>query len=497
MRRWGKGPFVALGAITAMLSLNVVSAAPSGAASAEDAVVACRAAIGTVPEVGERACRTGEALVRGPANTCRNVALNDSCAVIDGRAAGAAHMAAYAKSWTHRALTLQRQLDDNVPLARATIPHTHNSFNSSVYAPPTLTNQDPNQIYSMFDQLQMDVRAIEMDVHWVPSAYGNAKTGYKAVTLCHGQVQSGVHVGCSIDRPLEYGLSELRTWLERPENRREVVLLYLENNLDENTMAHNLTAAALHKVLGDLVARPPANKPCAALPTSVTPAALRAAGHRVIIVGNCGPGAWGSWVFERGNESNWVEAGSGPGDDYPGIKTGCVAERKRAGGGHAIVRWYEDSTWVSAMVSGESGKLTTTEAAAMAKCGATLIGFDQLTPEDPRLPAIVWSWAPNEPAASDGHVQCAASAPDGHFHERGCGENHSFVCSTGPDNWSVTTAPGPWPAGRAACAAEFPGSSFAVPANGWENSLVRTAANGRTVWLRYADHGGTGDWVPR
>jgi hypothetical protein len=404
-------------------------------------------------------------------------------------------MRAYAKSWVHRALTLQRGLDDDVAFAQSTILHTHNSFNSSVYAPPTLTNQDPNQIYSMFDQLQMDVRAIEMDVHWVPSAYGTAKTGYKAVTLCHGQVQAGVHIGCSIDRPLEYGLSELHTWLNRPENRNEVVLLYLENNLDGNPMAHDLVGSALQHVLGDLVARPPEDKPCAPLPTSTTPASLRAAGHRVIIVGNCGPGSWGSWVFERGNNTNWVESGSGPGDDYPGLRTGCAAERKRAGSGHAIVRWYEDSTWLTAMVNGDSDHLTTTEATAMANCGATLIGFDQLTPEDPRLAAVVWSWAQNEPRAANRAPLCAASTGDTHFHARTCSEKHSFACALGPDHWVVTTAAQQWAKGSSACAAEFPGSRFAVPANGWQNSLMRAAARGTTVWLNYADVNGADDWV--
>ncbi len=359
MHRWGKGLFIALSALTAAFGLTAPSAR---AASAHDVVDGCRTAVGTVPQVGERSCRSVEQILRGNANGCRNLGLDDTCAVLDGREAGASHVNKYAKTWTHRALTLQRALDDDVPFARSMMLHTHNSFNSAVYAPPTVTNQDPNQIYSIFDQLQMDIRAIEMDVHWAPSAYGTSKTGYQAVTLCHGQVQAGVHIGCSIDRPLEFGLAELRNWLKRAENRNEVVLLYLENNLDDNVMAHDLVGAALQRSLGNLVARPPADKPCAPLPTSTTPAALRAAGHRVIIVGNCGPGAWGSWVFERGDNKNWVESGSGPGDDYPGLKTGCAAERKRVGSGRAIVRWYEDSTWLTAMVGGDSDHLTPNEA---------------------------------------------------------------------------------------------------------------------------------------
>ncbi len=437
MHRWGKHTVVAFAALVAMSGIGgiggigAIDASPAAAAaSAADAVAGCRSAIGTVPQVGERSCRSVEQVLRGFANGCRNLGQADTCAVFDGRQVGPSHMQAYAKSWTHRALTLQRELDDDVAFARSTILHTHNTFNSPVYAPPTLTNQDPNQIYSIFDQLQMDIRAIEMDVHWVPSAYGTANTGFNAVTLCHGQVQAGVHLGCTIDRPLEFGLAELRNWLEQPENKREVVLLYLENNLDENVLAHDLVAQALQRGLGDLIVRPPADKPCTPLPTLTTPATLRAAGHRVIIVSDCGPGAWGSWVFERGDKKNWVESGSGPGDDYPGLKTGCATERKRVGSGQAIVRWYEDSTWLTAMVEGDSPQLTSIEASKMAACGATLIGFDQLTPEDPRLNAVVWSWAKNEPVQSAG--RCATSAPDSYFHAKPCTEQRlSFPRSGG------------------------------------------------------------------
>jgi hypothetical protein len=419
--------------------------------------------------------------------------LNAACNQLDGRRTGSRHIVNYLNTWTHRALRLQRGLADNVAFARQSMLHTHNSFNSSVYL-PTVTNQDPNQIYSMADQLDMDVRAIEMDVHWVPSVYGTPRSFGRAVVLCHGNVPArGVHLGCSSDRWFPAGLNELRHWLLRPENANEVVLLYLENNLDDNKLAHNTAADELAAGLGDLVARPPAGKPCAPLPTSTTPAQLRAAGHRVIIVGNCGPGRWGTWVHERGPASNWVESGSGPVNEYPGLR-GCAAERARTGAGRAIVRWFEDSTWVSAMAGGSSSRLTVTEATAMARCGVTLIGFDQLTPEDPRLAAVVWSWAPGAPAAPKGTAACAMSSSDGRFRDSGCGDRHPFACMVSPDAWRVTGTEGPWTQGRAACAKEFPGSTFGVPASGWENGEVRTAAGGRTPWLNYTDASGNGDW---
>ena len=83
------------------------------------------------------------------------------------------------------------------PLYEAQFAGSHNSFNASSYLVPlngkpvqyypTLTNQDPNQVYSITDQLRMDIRGLEIDLHWVPSIYGNASTGGYWVDVCHGQ----------------------------------------------------------------------------------------------------------------------------------------------------------------------------------------------------------------------------------------------------------------------------------------------------------------------
>ncbi len=477
--------------VAALVAASGLAPMSSASATGADVVATCREQIGGVEQLGERACRTAEQLARGFANGCRNLSLNAACNQLDGRRTGSNRVVKYLSTWTHRALQLQRGLGDNVALARQTIPHTHNTSNSSVYT-PTVTNQDPNQIYSIAHQLDMDIRAIELDLHWVPSAHGTAGTRGHAVVMCHGSEVGPVHAGCSVDRSFSKGLNELRRWLLRLENSDEVVLLYLENHL-VTKLGHDTAADALAAGLGDLVARPPTGKRCAPLPTSTTPAQLRAAGHRVLIVGNCGPGRWGTWVHERGPNANWVESSSGPVDEYPGLR-GCAAERKRTGAGRAIVRWYEDSTWVSAMAGGSSSHLTTTEARAMAACGVTLIGFDQLTPEDPRLTAVVWSWAPGAPARPNGAASCAISGSDGRFRDAACGDRHPFACMVSPDSWRVTRGEASWADGPSTCAREFPGSAFGVPANGWENGQLRSAASGRTPWLNYADTVGNGGW---
>ncbi len=482
------GVLVAVLAIAPVATIDARSAAPP-ALSGADVVAACERAVGPVPEIGPRACRSAQSVVWGVAARCRALfpGIDGACPIIDGRVIGEEQIAAYERSWVHRAIGLQRALDDGEPFFEQLLPHTHNSFNSSSY-PPTLTNQDPNQVYGMRDQLRMDIRAIEMDVHWVPTLHGNS------VVLCHGEpiavpgTPVVVHVGCTIDRPLTAGLAELRRWLDAPANRGEVVLLYLENNLDGKARAHAEAAAAIRHHLGALVARPPVGQPCAPMPMSTSRAALRAAGTRVLIVGNCGPGEWGNWVHERG--PRWDEAGSPPGDDFPAYPA-CRAAGSGVPFGTHLIRRYEDSTWLSAMV-GAGGALTLTDARRMVRCGVNLVGFDQLMPSDPRLAAIVWSWAPSHPSVT-ATGQCARQDGDGRFRAAGCGDAYRFACRDALGGWRATAAAGPWADGSATCAAEFPGTTFAVPANGYRNELLRAAAAGDPVWVAYHQAGAA--WV--
>jgi hypothetical protein len=428
--------------------------------------------------------RTVKSVTDGTAAECRrlNWPPHDLCTAIGGLDISEARMQAYESSWVHRALTLQRRLDDGAPFLRELVPHTHNSFNSSAY-PPTVTQLDPNQLHSMRDQLRMDMRGIEMDIHNWPHI-DNVRGDINDVVLCHGEpVPIGpvvVHVGCSLDRPLTDGLSELRGWLMEPANTREVVLLYLENNLDGVPAAHDKAAADIESILGPLVYRPADHGagPCAPMPMATSRAAIRAAGKRILIVGNCGPGAWGTWVHERG--PLWDESSSPEGDDYPDYPA-CLAERATLHYDTHWIRRYEDSTWLSA-VTGGGGSVTATETRRMVRCGVNMPGFDQLYPDDPRLAQLVWSWAPNEPSAA-GH--CAAHGPDARFRAVACTSGLPLACVDAARAWTIaSTCP--------------TGTTPGVPANGFENERLREAkviAGVGTVLLSYRDVPGDG-WVP-
>lgn len=418
--------------------------------------------------LGDVSVRAGQTVL---AQLCALLPLTPTaCAgLTDGRVIAESEVAAFERSWVWRALRAQDRLDDGEPLRNTLWAHTHNSFNSTAYL-PSISSIDPNQRYSVLDQLRMGIRAIELDAHRFAGG----------VVLCHGETIDlglfAVHLGCSLDRPLVAGLRELRDFLRLPGNEDEVVLLYLENNLDGDATAHAQAADAVASTLGPLVYRPPAGEPCADLPMDLTTDAVRAAGARVLIVGNCGPGAWGRWVHERGPA--WDE--SGRGGAYPAYPACIEAERARERYDERWIRIWEDSTWLSALAYGPGVPLDAATVREMVRCGVDMIGFDRIEPFDGRLEALIWSWAPGEPAG-DPARRCAGSDADGRFRTAPCDEPRRYACRTAGGDWVVPAASGP--AAGAAAACQNAGATPATPPTGWENERLRAAAGTDPVWL--------------
>jgi hypothetical protein len=468
-----------------------------------------------VDDPGYKFCRSAQQLADDAAAACRaplrsapDPSAPDYCGLVDGREVSEAKVASYERSWVHRALSLQRGLDQSVPLWEEQFVHTHNSFNASAYHLPagasfpsyypTVTNQDPNQVYSMTDQLRMDVRALEIDLHWVPSPFGTVATHGYWVTMCHGDGEDptghGVyaHVGCSDDRPLQDGLAEVRAWLQS--HRQDVVLIYLENQLYNGgpvasaAQAHDVAARLIRTGLGRYVYQPPEDLQsgqCAPMPYDVSRQQILDSGAQVLLVGNCGPGAWNQWVFTRGPA--WNESGN----PTTYSSSDCAADRQGMETHSVFRRWYEESPWLEAMTDATQ-VLTPQTTAQMVRCGANLVGFDQLQPFDGRLAAFVWSWAQDEPSASGG--SCAYQGSDSRFRASSCDVSRHFACVDASGDFWVTHQTGAWADGFAACPAEFPGASYAVPPNGWRNVQLASRGGGQTVWLDYARvHG---EWTP-
>ncbi|MEY2420446.1 MAG: hypothetical protein QOI95_513 [Acidimicrobiaceae bacterium] len=412
------------------------------------------------------------------------------------RAQTEAAVAAQESGWLGHALELQHRLGDALPLRDAMWVGTHNSFNTVANNPPSLSNNDSNQHVSLVDQLRLGVRGIEIDIHWMPSVWAN---GANAVVVCHGRPESQLNAGCTDERLLPAELEPIGDWLRQPAHRSDVVLVYVEDDL-ESAAGFEAAANAIDDTIGDLVYKPPAGSGCPLLPLALHRADVLAAGKQVVVMSGCGPAgtaAWQSTVFDdslRSEEGNPDFAG------YPACTTPSVAT---ADYGTKLVRFFEDSTFLStAVAQGDPGhRMTVDGVRDMVRCGVNLFGLDQVDPSDPRLEAMVWSWAANEPSTS-GRGTCAFSGADGRFHVGGCkGARMQFACvdrSTG--QWFVTQRSGTPHDGFRACHQEHPGSVFAVPGSGnHAQRLVeaKAAAGATNVWMAYAAIDGVWKGVAR
>jgi hypothetical protein len=428
----------------------------------------------------ERTCKSLEALGSATAHVCRFAgAPSEACAFFKGKVIASELVDAYQSTWVHRALTFQRALGSSLPLGEALFPATHNSFNSASY-PPTLSGLDANQQYSMTDQLRMDMRGLEIDVHWFPSLSAAPGDGGRAPLMCHA---TGPHVGCTIERHLRDGLTELRAWLDA--NPGEALILYLEDHLDD-AVGHARAAATIEETLGagsagDLIHRPAG--PCEdGLPLDISAGEIVAAGKQVIIASACGGGAaWSGLVHSQ--DDFWVEGGADHFDGNP--PCGFTADEYAT----SWTRYFEDSTWLTTMVDGSPAPMTAGHFAAMVACGVNMPSFDQLSPEDPRLEAVVWSWSPDEPSVSAPGA-CAFHRADGRFASDGCAAPRPVACVAADGSWTVSLSSAPWSGAAAACPA---GTTFSVPRNGPQNAgliAAKAAAGAAEVWLAYAFAGG-------
>lgn len=458
------------------------------------------------------ACRVADALVLGAAAHCRGVSTltagaqpSEACALLGGEHIAERELQAFERGWVHGALRLQHRLGYDQPLVHAGVVATHNSFNATDDNwPPTLSGSDANQFYDIPSQLRMGVRAIEVDVHWMPGPDGTPETQFREPMACHGNAQ---HFGCTNERPLRDVLAELRAWLDA--NPGEAIVLYIEDNLNEPSdgmpdggVPYATAGQVFEELIGDLVYRPSAHgascddAAAVADPASwlrVTRNQMLAAGKQILTYAEtCGNGqpAWTALFHRKTNEA--IDQGGDPrGVQYP---DNCVYSR--AVENTKWTRVWHDVTMVGA-ATGDTGAeyITPAMARELMRCGMNMPSLDFLTPSDGRLEAMVWSWAPGEPAADAGTNDCAWQDATGRLVAGDCSvrRRHACVSDADPADWRITN--GATAAGVVGCPA---GTHFSVPASGYFNEKLKeakAAAGVAEVWVNYRRAGaGPMDW---
>jgi hypothetical protein len=461
------------------LSAIVVSCAFAGSAHAQSLDGTCNQV-----SPSAAACIGAQKLAEAGAAECRRVGLPDSaCALPLGHQVSSQIVSAYQGSWLHRAAAFQYSLGDGLPFGRSQWLGTHNSFNS-VNDTPTASHTDSNQQLSLTQQLDIDMRALEIDLHFIPSIAGG---GSKTVVVCHGQGPDQQNFGCTNEPPFAAVLPQIAAWLDA--HPSQVLLLYLEDQL-RDPAGYAQAVSTLNTVLrrqdgSSLIYRPSPSemtaKGCANLPLRISRDDVRARGAQVAVVGNCRVG-WASDVYSW--DDNHVESGSTPG--YRAFPA-CDSTYSRSVYDTKLVRYFEDSTFVSAAVNptqspaqAEAQMLTPARVADMTRCGVNLFGFDQILPDDGRINASIWSWLKDEPNRDAG--RCTLQRADGRWLTAPCRARHRAACRT-TAGWTLT--PGAIRYDHASSACRAGGPRFDLPRTGYENSLLRQAAGNSDVWLRY------------
>ena len=142
---------------------------------------------------------------------------------------------AFDDTHAHWAIDAQTHLSDREPINWVQQIDSHNAYNN--WADGFVL---PNQWFSLSDQLDLGVRALELD----PNEYA----GWSRV--CHAKADDA---GCSaVDRAYENSLIEIRTWLDA--NPDEVIILRMENYHDGPGHLGDFRAYT-DKHLGDIALR--------------------------------------------------------------------------------------------------------------------------------------------------------------------------------------------------------------------------------------------------
>ncbi|CAA0094271.1 Endo-1,4-beta-xylanase A [BD1-7 clade bacterium] len=366
------------------------------------------------------------------------------------------------ESWAGRASDYQRRLDIYSRLSDSSTLGSHNTYNSEAYRDID-SYLDPQQKHSIYDQLRMGARFIELDAHWTAHTKGWPWQWGDDLLLCHsgiGKELGSLHIGCGLtDRFLSEGLNEIRDWFADIDNADEVIVLYIEDHSDGR---HNELYNKINSALGNKIYQ---SGGCKSVPNTLTKADVLGAGKQIVL---------------------WKD-----GDCASNSSLRNMAFNSLGG----MSRIWEDATTV-AKISGFFGGAVTPSISASQireefKNGRNLVNLDDMTYSDGRLEAAIWSFDNNEPNNSGGNQDCAVQWGNGRWDDATCTNHHPYACRTS-SGW-VVAGNGPWTDGASACANA--GGKFDAPTNSADNESLKAAKNGNShVWVNFHDRFYEGAW---
>ena len=371
-------------------------------------------------------------------------------------------------------LNLQHHLDYGAPLYNATFIGTHNSYSAFHELNLFFLNHHAD----METQLDAGARLLNYDLH----AKGTGKA--RRVALCHT-----LFIECPANNlDFDTALSELATWLDKPENEDEVVMIVFQLFILTDSIFKKAVADIDDKI-GDKVYAPKdysgADKTCRELPTRyLSKQDIRDAGKNVLLVNpKCQKDGetWRDWV--------WTSPAVTP--ELP--STHELPRSKDQWGSVPEDRLFNKTD------TSKDKVFSSSEVNEFLENGAALIGLDYFV-RDNRHEGAIWSWDPDEPSNSNGDEDCATQNSDGGWSAVPCNSDDykfAFACQSTADlGWQITAA-GTWGEGASECADLDSGQYiFSVPINANLNVELKDARGGNNdpVWLNYTDQEVEGEW---
>ena len=373
-------------------------------------------------------------------------------------------IADFQNSWAGKALAHQRSLDKKSPLIDNNILGSHNTYNSKVYQ-NVFRYIDPQQKHSIYDQLRIGARFIELDAHWTAQTHGNPFNWGPGLLLCHsgiGASMGDLHVGCSLtDRFVADGMAEVSQFLT--ENSEEVIILYIEDHTDGR---HQELLNVLNDKLGGKIY---ASNGCRNIPDQLTKAQVRAAGKQVVL---------------------WKDGGCS--------EHSAMSQLAFTGLGN-VDRIWEDQTIIGTLgdffTNGSVNNITPADIEQVFKNGGNIVNLDNLTYDDGRMAAGIWSWDVNEPN-NHNNQDCAVQKANGRWDDAGCAVLNHAACRDQNGHWAISRSKVTWLLAPAACVTLGTGYSFSAPTNSQDNAALFAAKAGiKNVWLNASDRNTEGQWL--
>ncbi|CAM3661256.1 ricin-type beta-trefoil lectin domain protein [Parendozoicomonas haliclonae] len=412
--------------------------------------------------------------------------------------AQADEIAAFKNTHTYETLRYQEAITGFLPFYKWEKLRTHNSFNTQEYRVDGVEYADPQQDYTLVGQLDMGVRQLNLDVHNVNGV----------LRLCHWSADDS-HLLCSNnDRLFKDGMNEIVTWLLKPENHDEVVVVGYQDEMD----GRYGDALAVIKNFEGIIYKPAS---CGqSLPLNLTRNDILASGKRLVLsLGggiDCGSDdsvrrEWSSFNFSQSKPAGSPGGLTGKvwNDDYTPYPT-CLFGNTGPESLQKSKAWISEDRTNFGQTFLPERQLGSRKVGEITDCGLGF-QFDSIDVNDDRLQKVIWSWASGEPNNYGEGEHCGQLTSlwggNNRINDASCGSSAPYACRNETDgSWHITSREGIWQDGFAACREEFGvNHAFSLPNDGWQMRKLqeqKVDAGSESVWIAYTDAHQEGNWLP-